>query len=282
MSREDDLLEQATRALRAEPPPSREELADGRAVLMWAQRSARRKQRGRTLRWVLPLAAVLTAGSALAATGQIERIADAVAEWLAPERVAEPKKPKRARAPKSKPKVDAPAIAPAPDPSSSDSAATATPAPAAPSEPAPSASPAPVTPAPSRSAKLPSRPRMPAKDAVAEPTPVPPPPIVTEPASAPEPEPALKPSPDLAAYRSAHALHFRTRDFRAALAAWDAYLEAYPRGTFAIEAIYNRAICLVRLGRHDEARRVLKPFADGAMQGGYRRAEATQLLEALE
>lgn len=281
MSREDDLLEQATRALRAEPPPSREELADGRAVLMWAQRSARRKQRGRTLRWVLPLAAVLTAGSALAATGQIERMAEAVTEWLAPERVAEQKKPKRARAPKAKPQIDVPAIAPAQDTSPPDGAKAATPEPAAPSEPAPSVPP-PTTPAPSHRAKVPSRPRMPVKDAVGEPAPVPPPPIVTEPARASEPEPALKPSPDLAAYRSAHALHFRTRDFRAALAAWDAYLEAYPRGTFAIEAIYNRAICLVRLGRHDEARRVLKPFADGAMQGGYRRAEATQLLEALE
>jgi len=279
MSREDDLLEQATRALRAEPPPTKEELADGRAVLMWAQRGARKKQRGRTLRWILPLAAVLAAGSALAATGQIERMAQAVTTWIAPERVAD-KQAKRQRAPKA-------AVAPKSASSVDGADANAEPAPVAPAAPpievvpaAPLPEVVPPTPAraatPSRAAQRPARPRPSASAASAEPAPA------IEPAPTSEPEPTLKPSPDLAAYRKGHALHFRARDFKAALAAWDAYLEAYPHGTFAIEAIYNRAICLLRLGRKDEARRALTPFAEGAMQGGYRRAEATQLLKALE
>jgi len=57
-------------------------------------------------------------------------------------------------------------------------------------------------------------------------------------------------------------------------------LGAAPRGRFANEARYNRAICLVRLGRHAEAQRDLEPFASGAM--GYRQNEARQLLLELK
>lgn len=82
------------------------------------------------------------------------------------------------------------------------------------------------------------------------------------------------------AYDAAHALHFEARDAAAAITAWDAYLAAYPRGRFATEARYNRALALVRLGRRDEAIAALQPFARGD-HGRYRRREAASLLEAL-
>jgi hypothetical protein len=59
--------------------------------------------------------------------------------------------------------------------------------------------------------------------------------------------------------------------------AWDAYLAAYPHGRFELEARYNRATTLLRIGRDDEARAALLPFAKGA----YRAREARLLLEAL-
>jgi hypothetical protein len=85
----------------------------------------------------------------------------------------------------------------------------------------------------------------------------------------------------LALYKEAHRIHFAERDPGAALRAWDAYLRADPRGRFAVEAHYNRALCLVRLGREAEARRALEVFARGAY-GGYRQAEARALIEAME
>jgi hypothetical protein len=65
-----------------------------------------------------------------------------------------------------------------------------------------------------------------------------------------------------------------------ALAAWDEYLAAHPRGTFAPEARYNRALCLVRLGKLAAAVEALRPFAAGA-RAGYRRHEACLLLRWL-
>src|SRR5262249_28289735 len=72
------------------------------------------------------------------------------------------------------------------------------------------------------------------------------------------------------------------RDPAAALAAWDAYLAAEPAGRFAIEAKFNRALTLVRLGRYHEAEAALAPFARGEVSpAGYRRDEATLLVERL-
>lgn len=82
------------------------------------------------------------------------------------------------------------------------------------------------------------------------------------------------------AYREAHALHFDARDPAGALTAWERYLDAYPSGRFALEARYNRALCLVRLGRDGEARDALVPFAAGE-HGTYRQREAAELVEAL-
>jgi hypothetical protein len=78
-------------------------------------------------------------------------------------------------------------------------------------------------------------------------------------------------------YGRAHRAHFVGDAPGRALAAWDAYLAAYPHGVFAPEARYNRALCLLRLGRRADATRALRPFADGRF-GGYRRAEAEALL----
>jgi hypothetical protein len=81
-------------------------------------------------------------------------------------------------------------------------------------------------------------------------------------------------------YRAAHDAQFSAKDPGRAIAGWDAYLAAYPAGRFAPEARYNRGLALVRLGRHDDARAALRPFADGT-HGGYRQAEAKELLDAL-
>ncbi|MDI3289117.1 hypothetical protein [Polyangium sp. 15x6] len=101
-----------------------------------------------------------------------------------------------------------------------------------------------------------------------------------EAAEAPAAAPAPRVDTDDALYRAAHQAHFVTRDPAAALAGWDAYLRAAPRGRFAPEAHYNRALCLVRLGRTAEAERTLELFASGSF-GGYRKAEAKALLDAM-
>jgi hypothetical protein len=86
--------------------------------------------------------------------------------------------------------------------------------------------------------------------------------------------------PERSAYGEAHAAQFVQHDPAAALRAWDVYLSNFPRGTFVLEARFNRAISLARLGRRQEARSALEPFASGSF-GGYRQAEARTLLEAL-
>lgn len=86
---------------------------------------------------------------------------------------------------------------------------------------------------------------------------------------------------DLRLYESAHRAHFVARDYSDALAAWNEYLRQAPHGRFAVEASYNRALCLVRLGRTREAQQALTPFANGAY-GAYRKTEAQALLEKLQ
>lgn len=81
-------------------------------------------------------------------------------------------------------------------------------------------------------------------------------------------------------YRAAHEAHFAQNNPSLALRRWNAYLAAAPRGRFVLEALYNRALCLVRLGQHDAALAALTPFASGA-HGAYRKAEAERLIDAL-
>lgn len=95
------------------------------------------------------------------------------------------------------------------------------------------------------------------------------PPVVPS-AVAPAPAPAASavtetdagPDPDLALYRKAHELHFHEASAARALAAWEEYLKAFPHGTFAPEARFNRAICLLRLGWHERARLELEKIAE--------------------
>ncbi len=82
------------------------------------------------------------------------------------------------------------------------------------------------------------------------------------------------------AFADAHAVHFEQHRPQAALRAWNAYLDAYPHGIYEPEARYNRALTLVRLGRHQAAMDALQPFAAGRF-GSTRRTSANALLEAL-
>jgi hypothetical protein len=82
-------------------------------------------------------------------------------------------------------------------------------------------------------------------------------------------------------YKGAYRLHFVEQRYAEALTAWDAYLRAAPAGRLVVEARYNRAIALVRLGRRGEAETALAPFARGEVSGGYRAREAQDLLDVL-
>jgi hypothetical protein len=152
--------------------------------------------------------------------------------------------------------------------------------------------PAAVAATPRRARAVDEVPAQPAAVAAPEPIPVP---IAAEPPPAPvaaPPRPARRPpapraatedTVDRALYRAAHDAHFRGADPVAALATWDAYLTKRPAGRFAIEARYNRGLALVRLGRGDDARAALAPFAEGTIEpAGYRQDDARILLEALE
>ena len=125
---------------------------------------------------------------------------------------------------------------------------------------------------PRQSPSLPLLPAPPSASSVPEPAPV---------VSAPRKIVAAPVDTD-ALYRDAHEAHFVRRDPAAALVAWDRYLAAAgPSGRFTLEARYNRAVTLVRLGRREEAASALRPFASGEY-GGYRRDEAAQLLRTVE
>jgi hypothetical protein len=93
--------------------------------------------------------------------------------------------------------------------------------------------------------------------------------------------PAPAPPTTEALYGEAHQLHFVTGDKYAALRAWDAYLAAAPDGTFAPEAHYNRALCLVALGRTDAALAALRAIATVEI-ASYRARDAARLVRALE
>lgn len=239
----DDLLERATRALKESGEPSSEELRRTRMRVMDTARSSQRR-RARVVYVAFPIAAVLVATTAWAAsTGRLGAAVRGVKNLFSP----------------AEPTV---ALSAPPPPT----VATQPPPPEQPREEAP------APPAP-------------------EPEP-PPPPVVSAP---PPPRPSVVAPPkvadadvddassvDITLYKHAHRLHFVDKSYGAALDAWDEYLRGSPGGAFVIEARYNRAICLVKLGRKAEARIALQPFADGKVGGGYRRDEAAKLLDALD
>jgi TolA-binding protein len=133
--------------------------------------------------------------------------------------------------------------------------------------------------------------RAPAPAEIADPAEAPSPPVAARTRAPTRTVPVLReddlpsPSPDRVdaearAYEQAHRAHFFADTPTRALVAWDAYLAAFPRGTFAPEARFNRALCLARLGRFVAAAEALRPFAAGR-SSGYRRTEACTLLRWL-
>jgi TolA-binding protein len=237
-----DLLSEATRALRDSEQASEFEARATRTRVLSGLHQTRVRRRTR-LAFLLPIAASFVAVSAWgAASGQARIVLERIERFVG----VTAKSPSGARVPAPR-RLTAPAILSG-------------------------SSPEPAEPPPRREAE-----------------PLPPPPKAlpvasstraTSSASA-SPERAERADPTLALYRVAHAAHFVDHDPARALAAWDAYLGAAPNGAFAPEARYNRALSLVRLGRSQEARRALEPFANGAY-GGYRKAEASALLERIE
>jgi hypothetical protein len=236
----DDLLKAATRALRDEGD---ENDADGRftrARVMSSLHQGTVKRRTR-LAFILPIAACLAAGTAWgAATGRLPAVFRAVGQLVGYS--SKPREPgtEARRAPAPR-KVEPVAEAPVPPPPSLEAAP----------EPVAKAKPEPLKLEPAPSAKA---------------------------GAAPSSSAAFQDA-DGDLYRLAHEAHFANHDYGRALAGWDAYLQAAPRGRLATEARYNRAICFLRLGRDAEARQALEPFASGKM--GYRQNEARELLEEL-
>jgi TolA-binding protein len=235
----DDLLKAATQALRDE---AASDDADGRltrARVMASLHQGKVKRRTR-LAFVLPIAACLAAGTAWgAATGRLPAVFHAIGQLVS-------YRSQPAQESKAKTVPRAPVTTPSTSP--------AVPPPEV--APEPQAPPAPVVAQPVRSAPAPSSSAAPVGSSSA----------------------AFQDT-DGDLYRLAHEAHFARQDYARALQGWDAYLRAAPGGRLATEARYNRAICLLRLGRDAEARKALEPFASGFM--GYRQNEARELLKEL-
>jgi outer membrane biosynthesis protein TonB len=273
-----DLLREAAHALREASDDSPARPDETRARILRSLQ-AQRARRLTAIRFLVPLAAVFIGSVAWASA--THRMPDAwyeVAQQLGlaredapPAPPAPPLAPAAPRAPEAEtpepPKAETPAneiVAPGPQ-------AIAEAPKAAPNPPSP------PPPADRQEASAPAAATAPATKADEAPAAEP---AAAEPAAAQAPAPAPVDPHAHALYQAAHRAHFAERNPSAALTAWDAYLAAAPRGRFAVEAHYNRALCLVRLGRTDEAKRALEPFARGSF-GGYRQAEAQKLLDAM-
>jgi TolA-binding protein len=128
---------------------------------------------------------------------------------------------------------------------------------------------------------VPRRDRRPDRADRAAPAAKPTPPPETVETEAPSASASDGEAASLQLYKHAYRLHFVEQRYAAALTAWDEYLRAAPAGRLVVEARYNRAIALARLGRSVEAETALAPFARGEVSGGYRAREARELLEVL-
>lgn len=244
----DDLLQRAAQAVRDSTDSVQPRSGLTRARMLDAAEK-RYGTRRFQLRWAVAFVAALGASTALA---RVVQYWPEITRALTGKQV-EPQPAPARRAP-ARPKPTKAVAPPAPQPEPEPTVTEAPPAPVV-SEPSAARQVAPKR-----------RPR-----AAAPVTPIPE-------TSAPAPSPAPAESAELAIFRRAQRLHL-AHDPQA-LAAWDDYLRIAGQGVLVPEARYNRALCLVRLGRSDEARAALEPFARGEF-GGYRRTEAAALIEAL-
>lgn len=236
----DDLLKEAARALKRETVADDDSGKFTRARVMASLHQSQVRRRTR-LAFVIPLAASFAAATAWGTvSGRAPEIARSVVEALGFEMSPAPK----ATEPSVRPRRAAPKVR----------RPSLVPAPEASSAPEPFQAPPAETATPVERAPTPLPARPSAK------------PIERDPAH------------DL--YRSAHRAHFVEQNWGRALEGWSRYLEAAPRGRFAPEARYNRALCLVRLGNREAARAALLPFAKG-QYGTYRQREALDLVDAL-
>ncbi|MFK7984472.1 MAG: tol-pal system YbgF family protein [Sandaracinaceae bacterium] len=87
------------------------------------------------------------------------------------------------------------------------------------------------------------------------------------------------PAAERLAFERAHRAQFEARDYLGALSAWTTYLRAYPTGRLLPEARFNRAVCLLRLQRFQQAEEALARIARSE---SLRRSDAADLLRALE
>jgi hypothetical protein len=243
----DDLLDLAARALREETESEAEGNQFARARVLASLHQAR-VRRHKRLVFIAPFGLVFAAASAWGmSSGRVPELARQVAQAIGLMAAPAQQAARFAEPVKAKPS------APEPPPPAEPEAELAVPEPTAEEAPPPVA------------ARVPPR--------------------AVKPAPRPSPRPSNDDLPSPAdpgheLYRAAHRAHFGERDPARALASWDEYLAQARGGRFALEARYNRALCLVRLKRNEDARRALEPFARGD-HGSYRRDEATRLLEAL-
>lgn len=259
----DELLERATRAMRETRPPSSCDAGDGelgRRRLARALSAPPRVGKKRVV--VVALVAASFATTAWAAlTGRIPELMRDSVEAPAPTSTSTAAVPRGEVPPAAPSTAAAPSASTLPSPSPRNepplvTASAAPPLSASSRNDAPSVTASPL-PSSSPADQVPSD----ASQAAVAPT-----------ASAPDLD---------ALYREAHEAHFVRKDPAGALAAWDRYLGAASHdGRMTLEARYNRAIALVRLGRTDDAKRALQPFARGEY-GGYRREEANRLIESM-
>ena len=288
------LVELAAAAWREETAARAEAARDAGAPPTRSRVLATLDARRARSRWALAAAAaralaVLPPTAWAWSTGRLERwIASVAAPSTSEETAPSAAREREERAPSVAPRAGEPSAPPAPDAPVVQEESVMPPS-AAVARDAPAPRPA-IARGPSRDSRARRQggdivapnaaPRVPAEPAVAPPQ---------EPALASNEssstEPAEDPAPALDSrerelFARAHHLHFGGGPQTAALAAWDDYLRAYPRGHYAPEARYNRALTLVRLGRIEEARRVLARFA-AAPAGSYRRDEARALVDAL-
>lgn len=276
----DDALFRYVGAYRNENPATALDSAAIRRRLI-ARLAARQRRKLAVLRFALPVAAAFLGSVALAATHGVARFEDVRGWFGASEPPVDAATAEQRAAPSPRPRPEAPERAlpsPLPDPplavheavpvvAERAAVAEARPRRAAPArvEARRTLAPTePLAPAPSETARAP----VPKAEA----------PHAANMDASDARRRAL--SADLSDYQRAHSLHFHGGDPAVALNAWNTYLAEHPSGTFAPEARFNRAVCLLRLGRRSEAKGILVPIAGSAF--GYGRDRARAILTAME